>query len=98
MDRVTSVVAKFLQDNPKYRPWGVRYENHFFVIMLMALQAKPVSRDSSLTTLPTTPPPSEPDLSQPVNPTPSSTPPIAPSQQPRDRHSSKNDIRKKKII
>ncbi|PBL01431.1 hypothetical protein ARMGADRAFT_1073714 [Armillaria gallica] len=66
MDRVTSVVAKFLQDNPKYRPWG----------------AKPVSRDSSLTTLATTPPPSEPDLSQPVNPMPSSTPPVAPSQQP----------------
>ncbi|PBK61850.1 hypothetical protein ARMSODRAFT_1025391 [Armillaria solidipes] len=81
MDRVTMVVAEFLQKNPKYRPWGV----------------KPVSPDSSLSALATTPPQSEPDLSQPLNPTPSSTPPVPPPEQPMIVTPPKTTFAKKKL-
>ncbi|KAK0421554.1 hypothetical protein EV421DRAFT_1747698 [Armillaria borealis] len=81
MDRVTMVVAEFLQKNLKYRPWGV----------------KPISPDSSLSALAMTPPQSEPDLSQPLNPTPNSTPPVPLPEQPMIVTLPKTTFAKKKL-
>ncbi|KAK0460478.1 uncharacterized protein EV420DRAFT_1641022 [Desarmillaria tabescens] len=64
MDQVMLALADFLQKYPSYRPWG----------------QLSISPESSLSSLATTPPQSEQELSQPLNPSPTSQPVLTPPQ------------------